>query len=110
MTGAWVLSGAGAVLLSVMLAACGSEVKTTGGTGGTGAEGLGGFPDCEAGCVCAHSECVEGEALAPPCSQCATEVCEIDPYCCGADDGFWDLGCTSHAVNTAVCGCPPKQD
>lgn len=89
---------------AVLASGCGGEVKSAGseGDGGTGA---GGFPGCENGCACSHSECITGEALPGPCSPCATKVCELDSFCCGADGGFWDDGCATHAVNTAECGC-----
>lgn len=46
---------------------------------------------------CVHSPYVTGAALIPSCSQCAAEVCNLDPFCCSIG---WDAPCTNHA---AVC-------
>lgn len=109
MTMAWGL-GLLTLAFGALAAGCGGEVKSSGASGEGGDTGTGGFPGCENGCVCPHSECITGDALPGPCSPCATQVCELDPFCCGAEGGFWDEGCATHAVNTAACGCPTPAD
>jgi hypothetical protein len=66
-------------------AAGGSDIGGTGGAGG--ATGTGGS-------TCAHSKCEIGEPLEDGCDACATDVCEIESYCCTQ---FWDPYCISLA-------------
>lgn len=57
---------------------------------------------CEGGgnqSSCAHSECVQGQALVASCSSCASAVCAYDDYCCNND---WDDVCVSHVPS--ICG------
>lgn len=68
-----------------------------GGTGGAGGGGPGPDPD-----ECAHDTCAEGEALDATCSDCATDVCAEDPYCC---DVAWDEACLDVAKTVATCEC-----
>ena len=49
-----------------------------------------------------HSPCIEGDALNPDCGECATAVCEQDPFCC---NNLWDEICVEIAVSNAACDC-----
>jgi len=71
---------------------CGNDGAGGGGGGGTG-------PDPN---ECAHNECGEGEALDPSCSQCATDVCAEDAYCC---EFAYDEACLDVAKTFPSCGC-----
>ncbi len=51
---------------------------------------------------CEHDLCTVGGPLAPECDKCATVVCEIDRFCCGA---AWDELCVARARLT--CGACP---
>ncbi len=44
--------------------------------------------------------------------ECCNAVCEVDPYCCNALDGGWDLGCASRArqMADAECSYAPEND
>ncbi|MBW2535487.1 MAG: hypothetical protein JRI55_28600 [Deltaproteobacteria bacterium] len=46
------------------------------------------------GSGCAHDECDEGVALSASCSACASQVCNVDDYCC---DTEWDSYCVDYA-------------
>lgn len=54
--------------------------------------------ECAGGC--AHDECSEGAALADDCSQCATDVCNDDPYCC---TNLWDSYCVDDTSSYGSC-------
>lgn len=54
--------------------------------------------ECSGGC--AHDECVEGAALTDGCSQCVTDVCADDPYCC---TNLWDNYCIDDTSGYASC-------
>jgi hypothetical protein len=55
---------------------------------------------CGLGCVTnSHSECVSGTALTSGGSECSTQVCTVDPFCC---NNSWDDFCVSEA--NSVCG------
>ena len=43
---------------------------------------------------CAHATNVTGGALAPSCSQCVSDVCNRDPFCCA---NSWDALCVGEA-------------
>jgi hypothetical protein len=51
---------------------------------------------------CAHSECSEGNKLTATCSQCATDVCAQDSYCCSTE---WDDICVDIAATKGSCSC-----
>ncbi|WP_437983099.1 hypothetical protein [Sorangium sp. So ce117] len=54
---------------------------------------------------CAHSTCVEGEALTQGCSPVVTSVCAVDPYCCNTK---WDDSCVAEVqsvANSQACAC-----
>ncbi len=65
--------------------------------------------------VCAHDECVTGEALEVGCDDCVDTVCACDSYCCTTS---WDTFCIHEAQTLcgkscnstnsclAACGCP----
>jgi hypothetical protein len=46
--------------------------------------------------------CEIGEPLENDCSECATDVCATDQFCCNQGDGWWDYWC-AEAVSEA-CG------
>jgi hypothetical protein len=48
---------------------------------------------------CSHGECEVGAKLTNGCSQCVTDVCQMDPYCCNTD---WDQQCVNEADQ--LCG------
>jgi hypothetical protein len=54
---------------------------------------------CNAGCsmsgLCGHDECTSGNALETSCSECASAVCNFDPYCC---NNSWDAMCVQHVA------------
>ncbi|HZF54064.1 MAG TPA: hypothetical protein VE093_35710 [Polyangiaceae bacterium] len=56
---------------------------------------------CGAPTGCAHDECSAGGKLDPMCSQCATDVCAADAYCCST---AWDATCVSEVAKH----CPMK--
>lgn len=59
---------------------------------------------CASACQgCSHDECTTGGALTTGCSQCATDVCTQDAYCCNTD---WDSICVNLAGMTGSCNCP----
>ena len=49
---------------------------------------------------CEHDACVEGVALEDGCTQCVTDVCNADSFCC---EFGWDAACVAEADN--LCGC-----
>jgi hypothetical protein len=71
-----------------------------GGGMGTGGEGGGSTGSC------AHDECDVGDALEEGCSECATDLCAADPYCC---DTKWDALCVSKTEQycNGLCGGGP---
>jgi hypothetical protein len=72
---------------------------TGGACGDTGTGGGGGGGSAP---VCAHHECAPGEKLDPTCSECASEVCALDPFCCDTD---YDDLCVAKAATVPSCGC-----
>jgi hypothetical protein len=46
------------------------------------------------GGACSHDECQQGGPLEAACSTCATDVCDLDGFCCSTD---WDQQCVSEA-------------
>lgn len=60
---------------------------------------------CGGECVgdgCSHDECSAGGALDSTCSDCATAVCDADPFCCETE---WDTLCVEEAEGQAACSC-----
>ncbi len=57
---------------------------------------------CGGGSACSHKECDIGTALPSTCSNCAAEVCKIDPYCCTQE---WDKICANNAKDNQACAC-----
>jgi hypothetical protein len=76
---------------------------SSGGAGGTGAATTGGSGGAPA--ACAHDVCVGGPKLEDGCSQCVTDVCEADPYCCGDMGGEWDDACVYGANDLCDLDC-----
>jgi hypothetical protein len=64
-------------------------------------------PACANACMggCAHSECLAGAKLSATCSQCATDVCAKDSFCCDTD---WDAVCVSKAKMESSCSSVPE--
>ncbi|MEZ4440406.1 MAG: hypothetical protein R3B72_15020 [Polyangiaceae bacterium] len=71
---------------------------------------------CDGACTgptaCAHDLCEEGDPLDAMCSTCVAEVCASDGFCCGDNDGFWDVNCiaaveddTTNPACAGICGC-----
>ncbi|HWB74175.1 MAG TPA: hypothetical protein VG755_04450 [Nannocystaceae bacterium] len=56
---------------------------------------------CSAG-GCAHDECQTGGPLEDGCSDCATDVCAMDAFCCSDQ---WDSTCVTEAQDVASCSC-----
>ncbi|MBC8073538.1 MAG: hypothetical protein IAG13_34775 [Deltaproteobacteria bacterium] len=57
---------------------------------------------CDGACAgsgCGHDECEQGGPLEDGCSDCATEVCAADAFCCMTD---WDATCVGEA--DSICG------
>jgi hypothetical protein len=52
------------------------------------------------GAGCAHDECSAGDKLDAGCSDCATQVCGQDSFCCSSS---WDDTCVNEAKQ--ACGC-----
>jgi hypothetical protein len=52
-----------------------------------------------AGSECAHDLCQQGAALQSGCDDCATSICEADPFCCSTS---WDGLCVQQVAT--VCG------
>ncbi len=48
---------------------------------------------------CTHAPCTIGVALTSGCTDCVTQVCNADPYCCSTS---WDSLCVSEV--TSICG------
>src|SRR5205085_4919526 len=48
---------------------------------------------------CSHDECTQGGPLEDGCSDCVTDVCNADGFCCGTD---WDATCVMEA--DSICG------
>ena len=85
----------------------GAEGGTTaqGGQGGEG--GQGGQGGSVGTAECPHDVCFQGEVLdAAACEPCVATVCQDDPFCCSADDGFWDAICVAKAAE--LCGATCK--
>jgi hypothetical protein len=61
---------------------------------GTGSVDSGGPPS-----TCAHPVCDRGNKLVASCDACATEICDVDPYCCNT---LWDRICVREVGS--VCG------
>ena len=58
---------------------------------------------CGGACVgggCLHDECTAGAALDAACSECATDICDADAFCC---DTEWDAMCVNAADAAASC-------
>ena len=61
---------------------------------------------CSGGGGCPHDPCTEGDALPNNCSQCVTDACAFDPYCCNTQ---WDSVCVGYTDSNnpdyiASCG------
>ncbi|HSO37145.1 MAG TPA: hypothetical protein VLT33_31685 [Labilithrix sp.] len=56
-------------------------------------------PDAGTGGACAHPVCAAGPALEASCTQCATDLCAQDPYCCST---AWDATCVGEVAS--ICG------
>jgi hypothetical protein len=56
-------------------------------------------------CMCAHSYCVTGVALAPTCDPCVKKICEVDSFCC---TNSWDSICVAEV--TSICRIPGGVD
>lgn len=50
-----------------------------------------------------HDECVPGGPLDPSCGECATLVCDADPFCC---ESGWDDVCEDLAQDLCGLDCP----
>jgi len=48
---------------------------------------------------CSHDECSQGGPLEDGCSDCVTDVCNADAFCCNTD---WDATCVGEA--DSICG------
>ncbi len=59
-------------------------------------------PACPGGGDC----CQEGPSTSRGCTNesCCEAVCACDPFCCGANDGFWDAACAGRGQGGAGCG------
>jgi hypothetical protein len=49
--------------------------------------------------ACVHDKCASGVAIAGSCDPCASDICELDPFCCGTE---WDDICVEEVM--MVCG------
>ncbi len=56
-------------------------------------------PDGGANAECAHPVCAAGGPLDATCTQCATDLCAQDPYCCST---AWDATCVGEVAS--ICG------
>lgn len=57
---------------------------------------------CDGACgggACSHDECSQGGPLQDGCSDCVTDVCAQDAFCCNTD---WDATCVGEA--DSICG------
>jgi len=59
------------------------------------------------GPTCAHPICAVGAPLAASCDPCATNLCALDPYCCGM---AWDATCVGEVKSICgqSCTAPPS--
>ena len=56
-------------------------------------------PDAGGSGACTHGLCAVGVARVISCDPCATQLCALVPYCCGAT---WDGTCVGEV--TSICG------
>jgi len=54
---------------------------------------------CTGGSGCAHDPCTAGDKLTANCSQCVTDICNDDPYCC---QNSWDSLCVAKGNDTTT--------
>ncbi len=77
-----------------------------------------GWPGTAAAQTCGPAQgdcCADGGNGTPGCADpgCCALICKFDPFCCGADGGFWDAVCAGNAQGSCpVClkGCSGDAD
>lgn len=85
--------------LAIILGACALGASEQAGAERTRASGA-----AAALLACEHDTCTIGTPLDPTCSDCAANVCAVDPFCC---ETAWDATCVSEAETICDLDCTP---